>query len=147
MDGSQPSIVNQIAAYGFSINISPDLSRMVYYLHGPSIDGQPAEMHIANLDGTDDKAYPSQCCFFSWSLDPLYFVMSDSNQGHLFLARLGETELIPITACNQPELSWIDASYFLFYTASDQLALGAIAEPPILLFDNDEKIHSYDFIP
>lgn len=146
LDGSQPAIFNQIEAHGPEIRLSPDLSRMIYSLHGPFLDDQTAEMHVANLDGTDDQAYQAQCCFLSWSLDPNYFVLADPEQYYLFFARVGQTELIPITQYNQTEIGWIDSSHFLFYSASDQLALGSIDGPPILLFDNDEKIHSYDFI-
>ena len=102
-------------------SFSPDLKRVAY-------TRDTRNLHIANLDGSDDFGYGSGVEFLGWAPDSLHFAFR-SVSGQLMEGHLLGNVIPMIDASDVQFLGWIDATRFLLSRGSSQnwsLDLGTV---------------------
>ena len=117
MDGSQPVLVKNVAAFLSQVAFSPDLSILAYF-HQPDMRSSGVELHFNELDGDEDYL------LFRGELVERVQWLPDSRHFLYWLAEAWQPTLGHICqdAGKFPEftirsdISWVDAERFLFLT-------------------------------
>ncbi len=129
-------------------SISPDASRIVYL--APLSGGGPndVELHIANVDGSDNLIYDTgNLIFESWSPDAVHF--SYSMQGNNpKIGRLGNPPLSLAGVTMIRELRWVNENSFLYLnrlSGSWELWRRELGTPGNLIDSTTGDFIPYDF--
>lgn len=132
VDGSPPVQVSQLPVR-YRYFFSPDISKLAYN----DLKNGVYEIHLANVDGSEDIIYQSEIdmSFETWSPDSKYFSLISRTSRQYFLARVGD-EPMPLTEQDSQDFLWIDELYFLYkniHNGACELRLGTIGKPSVLL--------------
>jgi len=133
INGKPPKQVAQLPAQ-YDYLISPNFSKIAYIR---SQGNAVYEIHIANIDGSEDIVYQfgSGMILDSWSPDSESFLLLSRYAQQYYLATLGNKP-IPLTEKDSRHFLWIDESYFLyktFYNGLCELHLGTVNQPSTIL--------------
>lgn len=150
-NGSPPVEVSQLPVQ-YRYVFSPDFSKLAYSDLKDNIN----EIHIANIDGSEDMIYQSNINmnFETWSPDSRYFVLSSRNSQQYFLAGIGSEPML-LTEPNSEEFLWIDELHFLYKSTNNEtceVRLGTVGDPSVLLATFAKDLLSnycfkqYDFV-
>jgi hypothetical protein len=132
VDGTPPIQIAQLPAQ-YNYFVSPDFSKIAYIRLR---DDLPREIHISNIDGSEDIVYEPEgfLGIETWSPDSQYLVLI-SREKQYYAARIGD-EPLSLTEPASEDFLWIDEQYFLYKTFHNgvcELRLGTIGEPSTLL--------------
>jgi len=123
----EPSIPYETSMYR-GLSFSPDLSRFAYILDDGMLDS-PIELHIANLDGTDDMVYArathedyTGLGFLGWAPNSQSFLFTDTG-GMIQWMKTGESEaqavpMPPVEPLRAIKILWLDAGQFVIIIRS-----------------------------
>jgi Tol biopolymer transport system component len=152
-DGAPPAIVAQLPA-GFSESISPDTSKIAYTRRILRQANWEYELHISNIDGTEDTIYGDATTnFHVWTPDSDHFVFWSGNPTRYYLGKIG-IDPIPLTAPTSTIgfLALVDETHFLDFGREENeafgLRLGTFGEPSLLLppWEKADDCLDYDFV-
>jgi hypothetical protein len=146
LDGSQPTLMISIPAIPFAwpdTAISPDLQLAGYSTDVAGANPNQRALHIARLDGTNDRFYDSgeSLEFISWAPDAMHFmyrVQGGANEG---LYAGGLTEM-PVKLVADPhtvrEIQWWDGTRFVYLVNKNdrwELHFGNVSGEDLALID------------
>jgi hypothetical protein len=133
VDGRSPIQISQLPAQELYL-FSPDFSKLAYSDLNTNFVN---EIHIANIDGSEDMIYQSKINmnFETWSPDSKYFVLISRTSRQYFLARVGDEPML-LTEQDSQDFLWIDELHFLYkniHNGTCELRLGTFGKPSVLL--------------
>jgi len=104
------------------------------------------ELYLANTDGSEQTIYDTgEIRWEGWAPDGIHFVYSLSDPMDMVLGSIGES---PAILANGTDLSWLNASDFLYLSGSIgswTLQRGSIGTAPITMATPAGDFISYDF--
>ncbi|MCB0223903.1 MAG: hypothetical protein KDI02_09450 [Anaerolineae bacterium] len=149
VDGTKPFTISKISTQG--IYISPNLTHIAYprFITPASTYGDfpLVELHLADIDGSNDFVYASgKVGFVNWLPDSDHFVFWQERDNDFYRGQISNKKAILLAKIWFLELPWIDESHFLFYDGVEPygLKLGTVGHPALLLIE--PPVADYDFI-
>ena len=132
VDGSGANLLSEVYTVPLgSVDISPDRLRVAYLKEVGEPSENLRELHIANIDGSEDTAYHTAkfVGFQSWAPDSKRFAFSFGKEGD---AQLGEVGLgfFPLTNVGGEQgINWVDEDTFIFLAVKNDNWAIYVGEP------------------
>ena len=132
VDGSGANLLSEVYTVPLgSVDISPDRLRIAYLKEVGEPSENLRELHIANIDGSEDTAYHTAkfVGFQSWAPDSKRFAFSFGKEGD---AQLGEVGLgfFPLTNVGGEQgINWVDEDTFIFLAVKNDNWAIYVGEP------------------
>jgi dipeptidyl aminopeptidase/acylaminoacyl peptidase len=128
--------------------LSPDFLKIATQRQiGIGKDAQVVELHIANVDGSEDEIYQTGRLFFiGWSPDSTYFLYVNAD-GTYYLGQKGARPVEFPFPAYEYHLPWLDGQTFLYQKGPiemREIRLGFLDGSSILLV-GPTPINNYDF--
>jgi hypothetical protein len=138
---------------------SPDFSKFAYNQPLGAEQGSPVELHVANLDGSDDHIYyTGKAGFENWSPDSQNIIFWAERRDNTQIVKIGENIVRKVNIGNTHKVDsvgwhWIDTKNYLAIlqaadsSESDEVWIGTIGEMGIRIieFTGSRNLYGYGF--